>query len=242
MKLQAIRFLKTTFIRLRLHVIFSWMTPFFRQLLWMTQLSKWADENKNISLNDFPSKWDYQKRFGLYEKIINKEGLKEPINYLEFGVASGASFNWWMTQNIHAASRFYGFDTFTGLPEDFGPYKKGSFSNGDTLPEIKDGRGQFFEGLFQQTLPVFLKTFDNKNKTVLMLDADLFTATLYALTSLAPFLKEGDIILFDEFVVPTHEFMAYTHFIDAYYFEMELIGAANNYYFTAFRVKKNGNY
>ncbi len=121
MKLQAIRFLKTTFIRLRLHVIFSWMTPFLRQLLWMTQLSKWADEHKSISLNDFPSKWDYQKRFGLYEKIIKKEELKEPINYLEFGVASGASFNWWMTQNSHAASRFYGFDTFTGLPEDFWP-------------------------------------------------------------------------------------------------------------------------
>ncbi|MEO9211007.1 MAG: class I SAM-dependent methyltransferase [Ginsengibacter sp.] len=238
MKLQVIRFLKILFIRLRLHVIFSWMTPALRQLLWMTQLSKWAEKHKNISINDFPSKWDYQKRFGLYEQIIEAEGFKEPINYLEFGVASGASFDWWMTQNTHAESRFYGFDTFTGLPEDFGPYKKGTFNNGDTLPIIKDARGQFFEGLFQQTLPGFLNTFDNRNKTVLMLDADLFTATLYTLTSLAPFLKEGDIILFDEFVVPTHEFMAYTHFVDSYYFGMELIGAANNYYFAAFKVKR----
>ncbi len=71
-----------------------------------------------------------------------------------------------------------------------------------------------------------------------MLDADLFSSTLFTLSSLAPFFKEGDIILFDEFVVPTHEFMAYHHFLDSYYFDLELIGAANNYYFAAFKVKR----
>lgn len=237
MKITLIRFLKSTFIRLRLHVIFGWLTPALEQLLWMTRLSKWANENKNIPMNDFPAKWDYQKRFELYQHIIEKEGLRQPINYLEFGVASGASFNWWMTQNEHPDARFYGFDTFTGLPEDFGPYKKGAFHNGDSLPTIKDARGQFFQGLFQQTLPGFLKTFNNQNKTVLMLDADLFSATLYTLSSLAPFLKKDDIILFDEFVVPTHEFMAYTHFMNSFYFQLEPIGAANNYYFVAFKVK-----
>lgn len=42
-----------------------------------------------------------------------------------------------------------------------------------------------------------------------MLDADLYPATLFTLTILAPYLNKGDIKLFDEFVVPTHEFMAY---------------------------------
>jgi hypothetical protein len=140
-----------------------------------------------------------------------------------------------MTQNTHPGSRFYGFDTFTGLPEDFGPYKKGTFNSGK-IPIIEDARGTFYQGLFQQTLPGFIKTFDNFNRTVLMLDADLYSATLYTLTSLAPYLKKGDIILFDEFVVPTHEFMAYQHFLESYYFKMELIGVANNYYFAAFKV------
>ncbi len=141
-----------------------------------------------------------------------------------------------MTENTNPDSAFYGFDTFTGLPEDFGPYKKGAFNTQNNIPEIKDVRGKFYQGLFQQTLPGFLKTFDNKNKTVVMLDADLYTATLYTLTSLAPYLKKDDIIFFDEFVVPTHEFMAYHQFINSWYFKMELIGAANNYYFVAFKI------
>ena len=236
MKLKIIRFLKITFIRLRLHVIFSWLNPFFKEMIWMSDLSKWANKHGKIPINDFPSEWNYEKRFGLYRQIIVNESLDGPVNYLEFGVAGGASFNWWMHQNTHPGSRFYGFDTFTGLPEDFGSYKKGTFASGNELPSITDSRGQFFQGLFQQTLPGFLKTFDNSNKLIIMLDADLYTATLFTLASLAPFLKKGDIILFDEFSVPTHEFKAFREFCDTYYLNPELIGAANNYYFTAFKV------
>ena len=237
MKLSVIRFLKTTFIRLKLHVLFNWCTGIWLQQLWMTRLSKWANDNKKVAFNDFPSKWNYNKRFDLYAYVIKKENLHAPVNYLEFGVANGNSFNWWMTENNNAESRFYGFDTFTGLPEDFGPYKKGTFANSDNMPVVKDERGKFYQGLFQQTLPSFLKFFRSDKKNVLMLDADLYTATLFVLTSLAPFLKKDDIIFFDEFVVPTHEFMAYYQFVRSYYFDLELIGAANNYYFVAFKVK-----
>ena len=236
MKFTIIRFLKSLFIRLRLHVLFSPLTGGLLNLAYMTKLSKWVSENKKVAYNDFYSKWNYDKRYELYKYVLEKENLNEPINYLEFGVANGSSFNWWMTNNIHPDSAFYGFDTFTGLPEDFGPYKKGTFNTENNIPEIKDGRGKFYQGLFQQTLPEFLKTFDNKNKTVLMLDADLYTATLYTLTSIAQYLKRDDIIFFDEFVVPTHEFMAYQHFINTYYFNVELIAAANNYYFVTFKV------
>lgn len=236
MKLKMIRFLKTTFIRLHLHHLFGWMNGFLENLLWMSRLSKWAATHEKVEFNDFPSKWDYTKRYDLYSYLIKKEGLENPINYLEFGVANGDSFHWWMTQNNHVQSRFYGFDTFTGLPEDFGHFKKGTFATGNNIPVIKDDRGQFFQGLFQQTLPGFLKTFDNSRKTVILLDADLYTATLFTLYSLVPFLKKGDVILFDEFVVPTHEYKAYTDFINSSYFDLELIGAANNYYFAGFRV------
>lgn len=239
MKFTILRFLKSTFIKLKLHIFFNPFAGALLQLVYMTRFSKWASQNKNISYNDFYSKWDYHKRYHLYKYILEKEALTSPINYLEFGVANGISFNWWMSNNNDPDSRFYGFDTFTGLPENFGPYKKGTFNTANNIPSIKDERGKFYQGLFQQTLPDFLKIFDNKNKNVIMLDADLYTATLFTLTSLAPYLKKDDIIFFDEFVVPTHEFMAYQHFINSYYFNLELIGAANNYYFVAFKVSSS---
>ncbi len=88
----------------------------------------------------------------------------------------------------------------------------------------------------QQTLPGFLPELKNSAKNIIMLDADLYSSTLYALTSLASFLKTGDIIFFDEFAVPTHEFKAFDDFLQAYPIELKLIAAANNYYFVAFKV------
>jgi O-methyltransferase len=236
MKLFFIRLTKSLFIKLQLHRLFLPLQGLFLNLVYLSKFSKWAHENKKVEYNDFWAKWDYNKRYPLYKWVIDKEGLTQPINYLEFGVATGHSFNWFMTQNSNADSRFYGFDTFDGLPEDWGPFKKGSFSNNNALPTIKDNRGKFFKGLFQQTVPTFLKELDNGRRNVLMMDADLWSATLYALTMLAPYLKKGDIIFFDEFVVPTHEFKAYLDFVQSHYVNFELIAAANNYYFAAFRV------
>lgn len=69
-----------------------------------------------------------------------------------------------------------------------------------------------------------------------MLDADLYSATLYTLTTIAPFLKKGDILFFDEFAVPTHEFKAFNDFSRSFTIDLKLIAAANNYYFSAFKV------
>lgn len=231
-----LRYTKIIFIGLRLHILFGWLNKVFGNLYYLTKFSKWALQNKNIAYNDFPCKWDYTKRNNMYAWVIEKEKLNTEINYIEFGVAAGNSFKWWLQQNTDANSMFYGFDTFEGLPEDWGHFKKGAFSNKNNLPEINDKRGKFFKGLFQETLPKFLKELDGNKKNVIMMDADLYTATLFALTSLAPFLKKDDIIFFDEFVVPMHEFKAFLDFTESYYIQLELIAASNNYYFTAFKV------
>jgi hypothetical protein len=238
MKLSLIRLTKRLFIQLQLHKIFGAFISFFSNITYLTHFSRWAYQNKKIAYNDFPTKWSYDKRYPLYNWVIKNESLFDvPVNYLEFGVASGKSFQWFLEQNKHPQSRFYGFDTFGGLPEDWGPFKKGSFSNQNKPPVITDERGKFYTGLFQQTLPVFIKELDNSRRNILMMDADLYSATLYALTTLAPYLKKDDIIFFDEFVVPTHEFKAYLDFTQSYYINLELIAAANNYYFVAFKVK-----
>lgn len=237
MKLFLIRYLKIGFVRLQLHRLFSIFSSLFLNAYYITKFSAWAYRNRKVEFNDFPSKWDYNKRFRLYESIFQSENLSgQAINYLEFGVAQGASFKWMLEKNRNAESRFYGFDTFTGLPEDWGPFKKGYFDNNSKPPEINDIRGSFHQGLFQQTLPGFLEKMDTTRRNVIMLDADLYSATLYVLTMLAPFLKKDDIVFFDEFAVPTHEFKAFSDFVQAYYTNFKLIGAANNYYFVAFKI------
>lgn len=236
MKLFLIRYTKIWFTYFQLHLIFNYLNGFFLNLMHLSKLSAWISQNKP-RYNDFPCKWNYTKRYDFYTWVMEQEQLTNcPINYLEFGVAQGHSIRWFAAQNKHPDSEFHGFDTFTGLPEDWGPYRKGAFNNNNQVPETDDVRVRFHQGLFQQTLPGFLKQFPENKRTILFMDADLYSATLYTLTSLAHFLKKGDLIFFDEFAVPTHEFRAYTDFVESFYLKLELLGATNNYYFVAFKV------
>ena len=109
---------------------------FFSNLL---EVTRWiSKENRKDILNDFYSPLrKYNEREKLYAYVLEKEKLAdEEINYLEFGVYQANSFKWWMNANKNAQSRFYGFDTFEGLPEAWGTYGKGEMST--QLPEIKE--------------------------------------------------------------------------------------------------------
>lgn len=228
---------KALFSFFKLHVIFEPLSGIFIFFAYLSKQSKWINSNKNIAYNDFFT-WnrDRNKRYKLYE-FLNKEIIKDKaVNYLEFGVANGSSFYWWLENHKHPQSLFHGFDTFSGLPEDWGHFKKGEMNNGNEVLKTEDKRAKFYQGLFQQTLPGFLKTFKNDTITVIHMDADLYSSTLYTLTSLAPYLKKGDLIFFDEFCVPTHEFLAVKNFTESYYINLKPVAASNNYLFTAFEV------
>ncbi|MBS1664307.1 MAG: hypothetical protein JST68_24895 [Bacteroidetes bacterium] len=209
----------------------------FSKLSWFLRLAHWISQNKKIPFNDFPTTPDYQKRYKLYQYLIDQFIRDLPTTYIEMGVADGETFHWWLAQLSHPDSRFYGFDTFEGLPEDWGSNKKGSFSNQGAVPVFDDKRYQLYKGLFQETLPRFLKTYSNLQKKIILLDADLYSSTLFTLTSLARHLRTDDILIFDEFFAPQHEFRAWQDFQQAYStIKLELIAAANNYTFVAFRV------
>lgn len=235
-KLFFIRKFKALFTRFKLHILIEPFSGALLNLAYISKFSKWANAQK-IPYNDFySSTWDYNKRFKLYKHISDEYIKNNPIDYLEFGVASGVSFLWWLDINNNSESTFHGFDTFTGLPEDWGGYKKGYFG-GTPIPETNDKRANFYQGLFQQTLPGFISNYRRSEKQlVIMMDADLYSATLYTLTSIAQFLRKGDIIMFDEFSVPLHEFLAFKNFTESFYLNLKPIGAANNYYFMAFIV------
>lgn len=237
---------KSLFFRWKLHHLVFFLEKPMRTFSNLIRLSKWINDHRDIAFSDFYNpKRDSNNRYKLYQYLIDREQLYSSVFcYLEFGVAGGESFRWWVQNTNHEDTRYFGFDTFTGLPEDWGHFKAGDMSAGNHQPTIKnDARHEFLQGLFQQTIPGFI--LKNRalltGKLVIHMDADLFSSTLYVLTSMAPYLKDGDIIIFDEFNVPNHEFLAFESFVSGYYLDYEVIGAVNNYYNLALKIKKGIN-
>jgi O-methyltransferase len=167
----------------------------------------------------------------LYESVIQKEGLdRGKLSYLEFGVYRGDSLKWWQTRLSNPETRFVGFDTFTGLPEHWRATEpQGAFDAFGKLPDIRDTRCTFEVGLFQETLGPFIQRSDLSGRLVVNLDADMYTSTLFVLTSLAPHLKAGDLIFFDEFSCPIDEYRAFEDYIRAFRVDYVLIGAVHGY-------------
>jgi len=239
-KLDIIRKTKSLFMKWRLHGVVEPFAGFMQNLTYMSKLSKWRRKTKVTGYNDwYQRKWDYNRREKLYDAVINQEQVNVlPIDYFEFGVAGGFSFKWWLEHNKNPDSRFYGFDTFEGLPEDFGPFTKGTMAAALESLNIIDPRACFYKGLFQDTLIPFLEQYKSNRKKLIHMDADIFSATIFSLSQLYKYLNEGDIIMFDEFAVPTHEFMAFKIFTESFYVKYDVIGAANNYLFLAIKITK----
>lgn len=171
-------------------------------------------------------------RFDLYQYVIDEHGLGGPIDYLEFGVYHGESLRWWAEHNSDPTTRFYGFDVFTGLPDAWVGLPAGTFTTHGQVPTFDDPRVGLEIGLFQDALPSFLAREALDRRTVIHLDADLYTSTLYVLTTLAPRLRPGDVILFDELGSAygvSHEFRALEDFTSSYRFQYRLLAGTRRY-------------
>lgn len=179
---------------------------------------KFALDNQNVPVFEDRSKqWSY-----LYHEVLQDV----PVDYLEFGVYKGDSIHQWSVISFSPDSRFYGFDTFTGLPEHwFVGFEKNAFDAGGKVPILQDKRITFFRGLFQDTLPGFLRTFDRKHTLVVHIDADLYSSTLFVLASLHPYLRNGDIIMFDDFLDPVGEFRAFSDYRKAFRVQAKIVSA-----------------
>src|SRR6185437_13815381 len=98
-------------------------------------------------------------------------------------------------------SRFFGFDSFVGLPEDWLMHKAGAFSNQGKLPSIDDKRVDFIQGWFQNTVPTNLGRLAAipHRKVQLHIDSDLYSSALFLLCQLWNTFQEYYFI-FDDFI------------------------------------------
>jgi len=165
----------------------------------------------------------YFNKWHFLDDIIKQSIISRP--FYEFGVWKGLSFKFLKKYY----NKGYGFDIFTGLPEDWKVGDKiersGSYSSEGKVPDI-DG-GEFIKGKFEDSLPIF---FSKKRPlaSICNFDADLYSSTLVALTFAKPVIDEKTIIIFDEFIMTESwekdEFRALNEFCTKNNYTFEVIG------------------
>jgi O-methyltransferase len=166
----------------------------------------------------------FSEKAALY-RWLNEYLHQEPIDYLEFGVAAGDSIRAWSGLNLHPDSRFVGFDTFEGLPEDWTKDKPaGTFACSGRIPELADPRVEFVQGLFQSTLYGFLDRFVPQRRLVVHIDCDIYSGALFCLAALDRIMAPNSVLLFDEFYDVQHEFAAFQDYVRSFYRETRLLG------------------
>jgi len=184
------------------------------------------------TLNESPDVPVFAGRDQMYD-YINRRRMSDgqtAIDFLEFGVFQGDSLRKWCALNKNPESRLFGFDSFEGLPEDWVEgWPKGTFNTGGKAPELYDLRVKFVVGWFQDSLPSFLTTFAAKNQVVVHSDCDLYSSTLYCLTTLNSVLPKETIIIFDDFHDPIHEYRALSDYCSAYRRKYTILAATERF-------------
>ena len=214
--------IRPLFFRLKPHILLpAALARGLEKTAYLSRMSRWMSQHRALEVG--------QTRAELFAHLMKSQKLDGSIRYLEFGVASGTTLRWWLEHNTDPTSEFVGFDTFTGLPEDWDARPQGTFSQEGKPPVIADRRCSFQIGLFQDTLPGFLARDTWTGKNVVHLDADLYSSTLYVLTTLWPLFQGDDVLIFDDFCTlehPTHVFRAFFDFFSAYPGRYEVVGTS----------------
>lgn len=123
------------------------------------------------------------------------EQVESPGLNMEFGVFQGDSI---LFLSGLSSQKFYGFDSFEGLPEDYAAgYSEGTFNQDGKIPQSPDNV-TFVKGWFDETLVKFLS--ENSGPVgFLHMDADLYSSTIYVLNQLKDRIQKGTVIVFDEY-------------------------------------------
>lgn len=233
--------IRSFFIKTGAYKILRKVSRPFYKIYVLSGLLEWMAENGKLNSNDFFEKnTDYKKRFQLHENVIDEYALKDKvIDYYEFGVAKGDMIKYWLSKNTNVASQFVGYDSFEGLPEVWEDKGKGHFDTGGNFPDTESKRVTFVKGWFQDTVHEDLRDRRFTEQSVFHLDADLFSSTLYVLFTLHPYLKKGDILIFDEFTSAEHEFLALEMFKECQGrpWNFRSIGGVNNFRQSAFIIE-----
>jgi len=145
---------------------------------------------------------------------LSSRGLLEGTDVLEFGIFRG--FNVWFSQAYCRLRgvrdvRFFGFDSFFGLPEISGVDSRGTFHEGEFSAYKADVEHYFtrfsvdwtqtflVEGFFSETLnPATIQRLSVRPCSLAVVDCDLYSSTVEVLNFLEGLLCPVSVIYFDD--------------------------------------------
>ena len=162
----------------------------------------------------------FKDKFSLMKYSLDfaeDEGL-----FLEFGVFEGTTINF---ISANTDKTVYGFDSFEGLPEDWRDgFEKGTFKT--KIPEVNKNV-KLIKGWFNNTLPSFREKHP-ESCSFIHIDCDLYFSTKTIFDNLHNKIKEGTIIVFDEFFNypgwKEGEYKAFIEFVNSHNIKYEYIG------------------
>ena len=147
---------------------------------------------------NYPTANLFHSREKLWRSFGDQLGNNEWAGF-EFGVASGDSTKIFLKMPyIKNCVEWNGFDTFFGLPNEWGDLPKGAFSTNGVPPKIKSDLIQWHVGRIESTCEEIPKLQNLDKNFIILFDFDLYSATKAAWDVIVNYLKPGDIIYFDE--------------------------------------------
>lgn len=129
--------------------------------------------------------------------VLRRPDLLRSGLWVECGVYRGETLQ--LLNFMRGTARLVGFDTFTGLPEEWKRKDNLKFPAGTFACEPPEVAGaELVAGLFQDTLPGF--DLRGEPLTFLHVDCDIYSAAACVLSWAQPHLCPGAVIVFDELV------------------------------------------
>ncbi len=151
----------------------------------MSFLEKLKQDLAGVRLGEFPL------RHVLNSKLYG-DGL-----IVDLGTGKGHKAN--LMAKAVGDRKVHGFDWFKGNPEKWRDgFEAGFHDVGGAIPKDLASNVVIHNGRFKDTLPGFVASNNGKKAALISVDVDTYQSSRTALSILAPLIKDGTILVFDE--------------------------------------------
>jgi hypothetical protein len=196
-----------------------------------------VQSSAEFAINEMQNAMVFQTREELWSYAISSlpaSITQNRIQYsLEFGVYKGDSLN--KLSILSPKTEWTGFDSFEGLEEDWvgTGLPRGFFGVEGKLPKV-GANVKIVQGKIEDTLPKFLKSYQNRIVSIVHIDVDTYKPTNFLLHSLNEYgcFGPGSTLIFDEYFGYSHswklhEHRAFTDWVDKYRIKFRYIAHTN---------------